>query len=115
MKVKRETYLKTAEEVKRSRREEEMREDRRAAFVGNLSKSVEATEKEAYELYLKQVIEKAIGPVRRITIACETGTGKIEFEGTQEEAEKMSTILIGAARDIFDANRRQLRFSAIRP
>ena len=64
---------------------------------------------------IKQVIEKAIGPVRRITIAYETGTGKIEFKGTQEEAEEMSTILIGAARDIFDQHRRQLRFSAIRP
>jgi len=60
-----------------------MRADRRGAFVGNLSKSVQEPEKEAYESYLKQVIERAIGPVRRITIAYETGTGKIEFEGTR--------------------------------
>ena len=74
MKAKRETHLKTAEEVRRSRREEEMREDRRGAFVGNLSKTVQESEKEAYESYLKEVIERGVGPVRRITIAYETGT-----------------------------------------
>ena len=94
--------MRTAEEVKKARREEEMKEDRRGAFVGNLTKFVESIEREAYELYLKQVIEKAIGPVRRITISYEKGTGLIEFDGNQEEAEKMAKILIGAAREVFD-------------
>ena len=70
-------------------------QDKRGAFIGNLTKITESLDKEGYTAILKREIEKKVGAVKRITIAREKGTGLIEFEGTIEEAEKKAMLVTG--------------------
>ena len=53
--------------------------------------------------------------MKRSTIAHEKGTGLLEFERTQEEAEKKAMIVTGGAVEIYDSEGRKARFDVIRP
>ena len=76
---------------------------------------MEPLDKEGYTEVLRREIEKKVGAVKRITIAHEKGTGLLEFERTQEEAEKKAMIVTGGAAEIYDLEGRKARFDVIRP
>ena len=113
--TKREQYPQKVAEAKAARQEEEAMQDKRGAFIGNLTKIKQSLDKEGYTAILKREIEKKVGAVKRITIAREKGTGLIEFEGTQERAEKKAMTVTGEAVEIYDSDGRKARFDVIRP
>ena len=98
--AKKEAQRREIETTRLARYEEEAKADRSGAFIGNLTRIDSPEDREGYEAFLKSEIEREIGPVKRITLAYEKRTGLIEFEGTQEEAERYATIAKGSAKDI---------------